>query len=82
MFGIGAVVLTHRRWALPFRSAPMRPTQHPKGASVRAGLSTVEPYVPSLNPCVHAFGLVPVRSHTLPERVGHTCPAAVFWVVS
>jgi hypothetical protein len=45
---MGAVVFTYRRWALPFRSAPMRPTQHPKVASITAGLSIAEPYGKSL----------------------------------
>jgi hypothetical protein len=48
IFGIGAVVFTYRRWALPFRSAPMRPTQHVKVALVSAGLSIAEPYGKSL----------------------------------
>jgi hypothetical protein len=39
---MGAVVFNHRRWALPFRSAPMRPTQRCKFASISAGLSMSE----------------------------------------
>jgi len=40
---MSAVVFQYRRWALPFRSAPMRPTEHPKVASVGAELSRAEP---------------------------------------
>jgi hypothetical protein len=41
MFGIGAKVFTCGRWALPFRSEPMRPTQHENSAPESVKLSTV-----------------------------------------
>jgi len=38
MFGIGAAIFASCRWALPFRSAPMRPTVAMKIVPIQSGV--------------------------------------------
>ena len=49
MFGIGAAAFTCGRWALPFRCAPMRPTQQKNIAPGSWELSTAAPVTTRLH---------------------------------